>query len=97
VLRLRPTRLLAIAGLVLVAFLYWRPLHAYVRTNDELQTRHAEVQSLREEKARLQRRIAQATTGTQLVREARRLGLVKPGEKLYIVRGISQWRAKQKR
>jgi cell division protein FtsB len=97
VLRLRPTRLLAIGGIVLVAFLYWKPLHAYVQTKHELQTQRADVQALRAEKARLQKRIAEATTGNQLVREARRLGLVKPGEKLYIVRGIAQWRAKQKR
>jgi cell division protein FtsB len=97
VLRLRPTRLLAIGGIILVTFLYWRPLHSYLHTKRELQTRRAEVQALRAEKARLQRRIAEAGTGSQLVREARRLGLVKPGEKLFIVRGISQWRAKQKR
>jgi hypothetical protein len=27
------------------------------------------------------------------VREARRLGFVKPGEQLFIVRGIAAWRA----
>jgi hypothetical protein len=27
-----------------------------------------------------------------LIREARRLGLVKPGEQLFIVRGIAAWR-----
>lgn len=96
-LRLRPTRLLAIGGVLLVAFLYWKPLHSYLKTKHELQAQRADVQALRAEKARLQKRIAQATTGNQLVREARRLGLVKPGEKLYIVRGISQWRAEQRR
>jgi cell division protein FtsB len=90
VLRLKPTRLLALAGLALVAFLYWKP--TYLRTNRELQTRTAEVRALREEKARLKRRIAQVGTGGELVREARRLGLVKPGEQLFIVRGISAWR-----
>ena len=50
------------------------------------------MRQLREEKAQLQKRIAQAGTGGQLVREARRLGLVKPGEKLFIVRGIATWR-----
>ena len=34
-----------------------------------------------------QKRIALAGTDEQLVREARRLGLVKPGERLFIVRG----------
>jgi cell division protein FtsB len=91
-LRLRPTRLLAIAGLTLVAFLYWKPAHTYLRTKTELQARSAEVRSLRAEKARLQHRIAQTGTGSQLVREARRLGLVKPNERLFIVKGIPAWR-----
>jgi len=91
-LRLRPTRLLAIAGLSLVAFLYWKPTHTYLHTKRELQTRSAEVRVLRDEKARLEHRIEQSATGGQLVREARRLGLVKPGEQLFIVKGISAWR-----
>jgi cell division protein FtsB len=91
-LRLRPTRLLAIGGLALVAFLYWKPTQTYLHTSHELQGRQAEVRMLRDEKAQLQKRIDQAATGGQLVREARRLGLVKPGEKLFIVRGISTWR-----
>jgi cell division protein FtsB len=50
------------------------------------------VRSLRAEKEQLERRIAQAGTTDQLVREARRLGLVKPGERLFIVKGIPTWR-----
>jgi cell division protein FtsB len=92
VVRLKPTRLLALAGVALVAFLYWKPTQTYLRTNRELQARTAEVRALREEKAQLKRRIAQVGSGGQLVREARRLGLVKPGEQLFIVRGISTWR-----
>jgi cell division protein FtsB len=92
VIRLRPTRLLALGGIVLVAFLYWKPTQTYLHTNHELQARQAEVRQLRDEKAQLQKRIAQAGTGGQLVREARRLGLVKPGEQLFIVRGITAWR-----
>ena len=90
--RLTATRLLAIAGLVLVAFLYWKPTFTYMHTKAELQARKAEVRQLQDERARLQQRIAEADTGSQLVREARRLGLVKPGERLFIVRGISAWR-----
>jgi cell division protein FtsB len=91
-IRLRPTRLLALGGIALVAFLYWKPTQTYFRTNHELQARQAEVRELRREKAQLEKRIAQAGTGGQLVREARRLGLVKPGEQLFLVRGISTWR-----
>ena len=91
-IRLRPTRLLALGGLVLVAFLYWKPTHSYLRTKHVLDDRHAQVQALRAEQAHLQKRLAQAGTTEQLVREARRLGLVKPGERLFIVKGIPAWR-----
>jgi cell division protein FtsB len=94
-LRLRPTRLLAVAGLTLVAFLYWKPAHTYMHTKQQLQVRNAEVQTLRVQKAHLEKRIAQTATGGQLVREARRLGLVKPNERLFIVKGIPAWRRAQ--
>jgi len=92
VLRLRPTRLLAICGIVLVAFLYWKPLHTYLHTKGELQASTSEVRSLRLEKQKLQAHIAAADKGDQLLREARRLGLVKKNERLFIVRGIDAWR-----
>jgi cell division protein FtsB len=92
--RLRPTRLLAVGAIVLVGFLYWKPLHTYLHTKHELESRKAQVAALRAEKARLQKRIAQADTGEQLLREARRLGLVKSNERLFIVRGIQAWRTK---
>ena len=91
-IRVRPTRLLAIGGLLLVAFLYWKPMHTYLSTKHELETRSAQVQSLRKEHAKLQEKIALAGTGPQLVQQARLLGLVKPGERLFIVRGIPAWR-----
>ena len=93
---MRPTRLLALGALLLVAFLYWKPMHSYLRTKNELQNRRAQVQALRVEKAKLEKRIAQAGTGPELVRQARRLGLVKPGERLFIVRGIAAWRHRGK-
>ena len=94
-MRLKPTRLLAIAGIALVAFLYWKPTHTYLRTKHERDARRAEVALLRVEKARLEKRIADAGTSPQLIREARRLGLVKPNERLFIVRGIPAWRKHQ--
>lgn len=91
-MRLRPTRILALLGLVLVGFLYWKPTQTYLHAKQQLKSRNAEVQSLRQEKARLEKRIALAGTDAQLVREARRLGLVKPGETLFIVKNIQAWR-----
>ena len=89
---LRPTRLFALAGLVLVGFLYWKPIHSYVRTKEELRQRQSEVEVLQAQKRQLERRIATSQSGEALVREARRLGLVKPGERLFIVKGINTWR-----
>jgi Septum formation initiator len=90
--RLKPTRLLAFAGIALVAFLYWKPTHTYFRTKHELDARNAQVHALRDERARLEKRIAEAGTSPQLIREARHLGLVKPNERLFLVRGIAAWR-----
>ena len=93
-MRLRPTRLLALGGLVVAGLLYWKPLHAYLHTRDVLNRREAEVAKLQQQQQTLEGRIATVEPGDALVREARRLGLVKPGERLYIVRGIAAWRKK---
>jgi cell division protein FtsB len=93
-IRVRPTRLLAIGAIVLVAFLYWKPIHSYAHTKRELQGRDADVAALQAEKAKLERKIANAGSSAELVRQARLLGLVKPGERLFIVRGINAWRKK---
>jgi cell division protein FtsB len=89
---LRPTRLLALGGLLLIGLLYYKPLQTYDHTRAVLHRREAEVNRLEQQKAQLQTRIASVGSGEALVREARRLGLVKPGERLFIVRGISHWR-----
>lgn len=81
----------AVAALALVAFLYYRPLHSYLSTNDALAQRRAEVAQLRAERAMLQRRVEEASGTDALEREARTLGLVKPGERLFIVKGIKAW------
>ena len=91
---LRPTRLLALGGLVLIALLYWKPLRTYEHTRAVLNRRQAEVAQLRAQQQQLEHRLATVGTGDELIREARRLGLVKPGERLFIVRGIAAWRKK---
>jgi cell division protein FtsB len=89
---LRSTRLLALGALVLVGLLYWKPLRTYQHTRSVLDRREAEVGRLQEQQRQLKARIASVGTGEDLVREARRLGFVKPGEQLFIVRGIAAWR-----
>ncbi len=84
---------LAAAGLV--AFLYYQPVSSYFETRKSLDDRAAEVQQLRDEKSRLQARLADSATVVALSREARRMGLVRPGERLFIVKGVQEWRRAQ--
>lgn len=78
-----------------MAFLYYRPLASYVDTRSELGARRAEVVALRAEKVRLERRFERTTSDAALAREARKIGYVKPGERLFIVKGIPGWHRRQ--
>jgi cell division protein FtsB len=87
-----------IVGVALfVAFLYYQPLSSYVQTRSALNERAAEVERLRDERTRLQARLADSETTTALAREARRMRLVRPGEKIFIVKGVAEWRRAQAR
>ena len=87
-----------IVGVALfVAFLYYQPLSSYVQTRSALNERAAEVERLRDERKRLQARLADSETTTALAREARRMRLVRPGEKIFIVKGVAEWRRAQAR
>ena len=81
-----------VAGLGFMAFLYYRPLTTYLETHRTVGERAAEVQALRTERTRLQTRLARTTSDDTISREARRIGYVRPGEQLFIVKGIPQWR-----
>jgi cell division protein FtsB len=82
----------AVATLVVVALLYYRPVKSYLETRASLQQRQAEVQELRAKRNDLARRLEDADTPEALARRARKLGLVKPGEQLFIVKGIEEWK-----
>jgi hypothetical protein len=99
--RRRPTRStiilrwLAVGAVALMAFLYYRPLHTYFSTRSALAQRSAEIAHLRAQHRQLAGRLAESASTGALEREARRLGLVKPGERLFIVKGIKSWLRKQ--
>ena len=84
----------AVATLAVVALLYYRPVKSYLETRSSLEQRQAEVRELRAKRDELARRLKDADTPEALTRRARRLGLVKPGEQLFIVKGIDEWRRK---
>ena len=81
---------------VFVGFLYYRPLTTYFEKRAAVNARAAEVRRLEEERAQLQKRVAESETLQALSREARRSGLVRPGERLFIVKGIEEWRRAQR-
>jgi hypothetical protein len=80
-----------VAVLGLVGFLYWHPISTYLETRGQLDRRQREVTDLRAAKTLLEARLEQSTSLTALSREARRIGLVRPGEQLFIVKGIPAW------
>jgi cell division protein FtsB len=90
-------RWLAVGAILLVGLLYARPLGSYLSAKHNLATRAAEVRALAAEKQALRHRLAHASTPEALEREARRLGLVRPGERLFIVKGVSSWVRSAKR
>ena len=88
----RAVRLLALGVLVLAGFLYYQPLASYLHRREALARRSDEVAALRARKRELERRLEASKSPEALAREARRLGLVKEGERLFIVKGVEAWR-----
>ena len=82
----------AVAALALCAFLYDRPIRSYLETRQALEERRADVRTLRAERQSLERKVAFSVSERALALEARRLGFVRPGERLFIVKGINRWR-----
>jgi hypothetical protein len=74
-----------------VGFLYVRPIASYMETRNQLDERRAEVATLRAERARVTARLERATSLDELARAARRIGYVRPGEHLFIVKGTAAW------
>ncbi len=93
--RLLSGRLLVVGVVVLVAFLYYRPLTSYVETRSDVQGRRGEVARLTAERTALERRLQRSASTAALRREARRIGYVRPGERLFIVKGIAAWKRAQ--
>jgi cell division protein FtsB len=72
----------------LVLYLYIGPAIRWVETYREAGRQRATVAELRAENARLRERRSALTAPGALEREARRLGMVKAGERAYIVENV---------
>ena len=88
--RLRLLWAVAIVGIAV--YLYYRPISSYLETRNDLATSRTQVESLRLVKAELELRLVNTTSVDSIEREARSIGYVKPGERLFVVKGIPAWR-----
>ena len=81
----RVTLLVVLAGILL---LYVGPAASYVETWREAKARQAELRVLQREHARLLARRRALREPRSLVREARALGMVRHGERAFVVEGL---------
>jgi cell division protein FtsB len=81
-------RWLGVVVLVVIGVAYIHPLRSYREGQDEVARHRADVAALERKNAALAREVARASDDEYIKREARRLGLVRPGERLYIVTGL---------
>ena len=89
--RVRWDRLGRIALLLVllgVLALYVKPVLSWWSTREESQKRGAEVSALEAENERLRKRRAELKDPRMLEQEARQLGMIKPGERAYVVEGL---------
>jgi len=77
-----------IAVLGLIVYLYIGPAASWVSAYREAGRKRAEVAALKAENQRLRERRRELRKSTALETEARRLGMVRAGEKSYVIEGL---------
>ncbi len=85
-------RLLGVAVVLAIAIGYVQPVRAYFSAKSDVAVHRAEKAALVRKQQTLKQRLALAGTAEFVEREARRIGLVKPGERLFIVGGVEGWK-----
>jgi cell division protein FtsB len=81
----RVSRVALLVVLLVLVYLYAGPARSYWDTVRQAKQRRAEVATLKRENTRLRARRDALQSSSALEREARRLGMVKPGERPYLV------------
>jgi cell division protein FtsB len=81
----RVSRVALLVVLLVLVYLYAGPARSYWDTVRQAKQRRAEVATLKRENARLRTRRDALRSSSALEREAGRLGMVKPGERPYLV------------
>jgi len=84
----RVGRFMVFMVFALVAALYVHPLFSIWSTRGEAAQRRSEVVRLQAQHDRLTRRVKALQSPSALEREARRLGMVRPGERAYVIENL---------
>jgi cell division protein FtsB len=74
--------------LLLIVYLYVGPVRSWWSTWQDSKAKQAQVERLERENAALQARRKALGTPAALEREARRMGMVRPDERPFVVRGL---------
>lgn len=81
-------RLAVVCAFLFVAALYVHPLLSIWSARGEASQRRGEVARMTAERERLERRVRALRNPAALEREARRLGMVRPGERAYVIENL---------
>jgi cell division protein FtsB len=81
-----------IAVFAFVLYLYIGPAASWISTYHDAKKKRAEVAALKAENLRLRERRKELRDPASLEREARRLGMVKAGEKSYVIQDLPKER-----
>jgi cell division protein FtsB len=84
-------RWIGVAILLVVAVGYVQPIRAYQQAQHDVAARRAQVERMEQRNERLETKLEEAGTNEFIERSARRLGLVKPGERLFNVTDVDEW------
>ena len=84
----RVARLSLLIALGLVLLLYVKPAARYFEAWQLRRDTHSELKELRADNAQLRERKRELKRSSRVELEARRLGMARPGERVYVVRGL---------
>ncbi len=88
----RVSRVALLIVLAVLMFLYVNPARSYWSTMQEAKHRRAQVAQLKRENEHLRARRAALVSPNALEREARRIGMVRAGERGFVVRNLPRER-----
>jgi cell division protein FtsB len=84
----RLARLSLLVVLAVIVLSYAGPATDYIKAWHLARETRAEVQQLRQDNERLRARTKRLATDRQVELEARKMGMARPGERVYVVHGL---------